>query len=156
RSVMIRLTALPLALILTLTLGSCTVGRPDDARPARPAAPRAEVPVPPGIEPAALTPLRGDAMERARTPTEAIFADLADLPELQAAPVAAEDAPEPPLAAQRAYLRGRAAMRDGRREEAIAAFEQVLRLAPDSVATYRLLGQVYASANDAIRAAQYF
>jgi len=142
--------------LLLLMLVACS-GVPRGVDPAsRRITPPAEVAVPPGIEAAALTPLPSDALTRARTTSDAVFAQLATLPELQAADTA--DAPqlEPPLAAQRAYIDGRTAMREGRRDDAIAQLEQVLRLAPRSAAAMRLLGQVYATANDPIRAAQYF
>lgn len=108
-----------------------------------------------------LKPLEGEALARARKPLDEILADLST-PDYLVAASETHDAPdasddretdEPPLAAQHAYVAGRAAWRAGNTYEAISELEEALRLAPDRPDLLRLLGQIYMEAGNKVRAA---
>ncbi len=143
-----------LAAVMMLTVVSCSsVQRSRNPRLPQTTL-RSPIQIPPGIEPSLLTPLTGDALTKARTPTEQVLAELPAPTEL-ANPAPTSDQ-EPPLAAQQAYLHGREALLAGDRTQAVAELEKVLKLAPDSAAAMRLLGGMYAAANEQAKAAQYF
>ena len=111
------------------------------------------LPAPPGLSDANLTPLTGEALDRARTP----LADVAKsknivVPEPpEADPPDAED--DPPLAAQRSYAAGREAWRDGKSFDAVTKLQAALRLAPDRPEILQLLGQIYMAQNNRPRGA---
>ncbi|MCC6679414.1 MAG: tetratricopeptide repeat protein [Phycisphaeraceae bacterium] len=143
-----------LTAVMTLTAVGCrTTGR--DTSPALPPTSlRSPIQIPPGIEASLLTALTGDALTKARTPTEQVLAAL-PVPQELANPAPVSDR-EPPLAAQQAYIHGRAALQTGDRTLAITELEKVLKLAPDSAAAMRLLGGIYATSNEPTKSAGYF
>ncbi len=131
----------------------------------KPLTPRDDVAIPPGIDPARLRPLTGDALARARTPLDRVLTEieppayLADAPppadESQTVPANAKGEAEPDLAAQRAYFHGRRAWRRGDRAEAVRQLEEALRLAPDTPAVLHLLGRIYTTSANKVRGAEY-
>jgi tetratricopeptide (TPR) repeat protein len=113
--------------------------------------PADQVAPPPGVDAQAVQPAESDA---ARMTLEQVLADV-DWPEylgpytrpLSLAPRAPlafpgepVPDPEPPLAAQRAYVSARLAMQDDRHFDAVRHLNEALEHDPDAVAVHRLLG----------------
>ncbi|MFW6059079.1 MAG: tetratricopeptide repeat protein [Phycisphaeraceae bacterium] len=116
---------------------------------------------PPVPRPENFQPLTGDKLERARKSLDDILADLETPDYLQAPEENAEDteqpaSDEPPLAAQHAYVAGRAAWYEGNTYQAISELESALRLAPDRPEILRLLGRIYTDAGNKVRGAANF
>ncbi|MEE9212411.1 MAG: tetratricopeptide repeat protein, partial [Phycisphaeraceae bacterium] len=138
---------------------------------------RADVPVPPGLDPQRLARRAGDARRRAELNLDQIIAVLPRpdyLPQPEAPMQEPDDTrqheeeeseiinqqsdvlpPEPPLAAQRAYLAGRLAWHENRLTQAAAQLKKALNLAPDSPPVLRMLGRVYDRLGNKIQAAYY-
>ena len=137
-----------------------------DAEPIRLTA----VPPPPGVPAAALTPPTGLAARRAELTLPQIIGSLeppahlrgeADAPVLAPAsePPAADagpDAEPPPLAAQKFYANGRQALLLGDNFGAVQAFNQALRLSPNSPAVLRSLGEAWTRAGNRVSAANSY
>lgn len=116
-------------------------------------------PPPPGVDAAVLLPRTGEALTKARLSYDDI---LASLPQPTYLKPAADDTPKPetddgdglPLAAQRAYMEGRLAWRDGRNFDAVQALQRAQRLAPNAAPVVRLMGMIYATSGNRVRGAQ--
>lgn len=158
--------ALVAVLLASVTLTSCRSGPADSPATAPQAAtrsaPREHVSVPPGLDPDAVAPFTGKALERAKLPLAAIveqvgvpayLAAATDTPADDSSDPGAEA--EPPLAAQHAYLEGRTAWRQNNGYAAIAHLEQALRLAPNQPDILRLLGRIYTAVGNKVRGADH-
>ncbi|MAE64267.1 MAG: hypothetical protein CMJ18_08320 [Phycisphaeraceae bacterium] len=119
----------------------------------------AAVPTPEGLDAGQVAPRTGQALIDARLtlpeirsrierpaylapPVPEAAADPATEPEEDREPEQPEQ-PESPLAAQRLYVAGRQAFRDGRHYDAVWKLKAAHELAPQSGATARLLGRIF-------------
>lgn len=157
---MSRYRLLPIVLVLLVVAGlqACRSGSAQRTADRAEPTPPAQLPPPPGIDAEELAPLTGEAAARAAMPLDDVLAALPQPPYLPA-PGAAEEAagerPEPPLAAQRAYLSARMAWREGKSFDAVRQLQSALRVAPNEPAILRLLGEIYTSIGNKVRGAQY-
>ena len=139
---------------------------------------------PPGIDGSLIEPVEGDAADRARLALDAVLDRLdkpAYLPTAPARPATQPtdsdrsgepgDGSEPdsadgpgddqpadptlPLAAQKAYAKGRYLYREERFGDAIDKLEKAKRAAPASASVLTLLGRTWLRAGNAVRAAEY-
>lgn len=125
---------------------------------------RADVPVPPGLDEAAVAPRRGELLERAMKPLAVVLDEL-PLPgylrreqpggEKGHQEQADDQTAEPAVAAQREYLAARMAWREGQSFEAIGHLQSALKLVPDCAEVLRLLGTIYAQSGNKVRGAGY-
>ncbi len=130
--------------------------------------PRADVQFPPGLNPNQFAPPADDQRELAELGLEEILASLSrpeylnrDEPSPGPEESTAEGASpsivdEPPLAAQKAYIAGRHAWRNGDSAQAKRNLEAALRLAPAQPTILRLLGEVYTRTGNRVKGAMYF
>ena len=141
----------------------------DESRPTEPVR-LTPVPLPPGVPPQALTPPTGLAARRATLTLPQIIGSLDAPAHLRGSPddpVAVPDPPSskiatqadsapPPLAAQKFYANGRQALLLGDNFGAVQAFNQALRLSPDSPAILRSLGEAWTRAGNRVSAANSY
>ncbi len=150
--------------LASLALTACRTG-PSGSSAGAGAEHRLNDPIKPpaGLADAALEPATGDAGRRAGLSLEQV---IAELPRPEFLPEPADDRtitpddrsaryPEPVLAAQRAYVEGRAAWRAGDSAEAKRRLEDALRRAPPSAEILRLLGMVYTASGNRVRGAYF-
>ncbi len=144
---------LPLLLAWALVLG-CQASPRSASQP--PPVRLLDVAPPPGIDPDTLRPRQGDSLVKASLTLADVVATIPQ-PEFLANPQPVPSRAEPPVAAQRAYLAGRAAYLRGREGvfEAIRQLQNALVLAPNEPELLSLLGRIYASSGNAVRAAVY-
>ena len=134
-----------------------------------------DVPVPSGLDPKAVLLHQDKALQRARLPLSQIIALLprpAYLPfrsdeTSTTNDVSDDDSPtatdnehkdpvqEPPVAAQRSYMAGRIAMREGKNFDAIRNLQAALRLTPNTAPVLRLLGGIYVQSGNRVRGGVY-
>lgn len=119
------------------------------------AAAAADIAVPEGIEPDALTPLEGEALRRARQTLDQVDAQLPPLELFTETSDAPASPAAPPLAAQRAYAQARQAYREGKAFEAVRKLLIARRHAPDAPRIAQMLGRVYTEAGNKVRGAQF-
>ncbi len=120
---------------------------------------RYDVELPPGLSAEQLSPLSDEDLDKARLPIAKVLATLQRPAFLDAAekPDDFQDTQnEPPLAAQKAYIDGRQAWREGDSTRAKKYLEKALRLAPNEPTLLRLLGEIYTRSGNRIKGAQYF
>ncbi len=122
---------------------------------------RYDVQLPPGLSSDQLAPLTGEDLDKARLKLAKVLAPLSRPAYLDAAEIpetedAQDSQPEPPLAAQKAYIAGQRAWREGNGTAAKKHLEAALRLAPNEPTLLRLLGEVYTRSGNRIKGAQYF
>lgn len=125
------------------------------------------VPLPPGLDPRAVTPREGDDLLRAGQSLTTVLAGLPrpdylqpveDRPATGSIPQTQPDSDrpgEPPLAAQYAYAAARAVWKQGLSDEAIRRLEQARAILPDRPEILRLLGQVYTALGNRPRGAVF-
>ncbi len=114
------------------------------------------LPVPPGLNPAQVAPLQGDALAKAQAERETALS-VGQLPEvLSTAWENPPQAPEPPSAeARQLFIRGRQAYLEGQRFEAARHMLAAHRAAPQDPVILRTLGRVYTEAGNPVRGAVY-
>ncbi len=115
----------------------------------------ADVPPPPGIDAAAVTPKQADELQRASTLLDDALKRI-ERPDYLPADDAEPTDAEPRSVAQRAYARARHLLRDGQAREAIAHLEAALRFAPKSAPILRMLGRLYSQGGNRVKGAFYF
>lgn len=147
----------------SVVLGGCRSTSPDDQRGSHRTSqtssqPRPDLPPPPGLDQRVITPLRDDALVRAKMTLIEVIESIPTPDFLQVQDSQVEHAPAaaPPVAAQRAYIAGRLAWREGDSFESIRHLQSALRLAPDQPDILRLLGRIYTGMGNKVRGAQYF
>jgi tetratricopeptide (TPR) repeat protein len=144
---------------LTLAAG-CRSGQPagdrGKDRPFTRHTQRYDVQLPPGLTDDPLQPLTGEGLEKAMLTLDEVLATSPRPGFLDKTPGQGPAVTEPPLAAQKAYVHGRRAWREGDSTAAKRNLEKALRLAPDQPTLLRLLGEIYTRTGNRIKGAQYF
>ncbi len=120
---------------------------------------RYDVGLPPGVSEDQLSPLKGEDLKKAQLSAAEVLANLPKPQYLDASGQATDSLDtqaEPPLAAQKAYIDGRLAWREGDSTRAKKHLESALRLSPNEPTLLRLLGEIYTRSGNRIKGAQYF
>ncbi|MEM8738035.1 MAG: tetratricopeptide repeat protein [Planctomycetota bacterium] len=118
-----------------------------------------EVPPPPGVAAAAVTPLTGEALVQAQWTLDQVVA-AQPVPEALRPPridTANDQASAAiPLAAEKFYAAGRQALRQGDNFRAVQQYEKALRLAPDRSAILRGLAHAWTRSGNRVSATNYY
>lgn len=122
---------------------------------------RLDMPAPPTVEPEQVQVRTDKALEKARLPLKQVLTKLSapDYLPMKKQPGTLEKSEqdtrkEPPTAAVKAYVLGRAEFRAGNRWEAITQLEQARRLDPKAPQILRLLGSIYFAYGNEVKGAQ--
>ncbi len=112
--------------------------------------------LPPGVQPELLLPRTGPAAAAAQLSLPDIIAKLPHPDYLKPIPADAQQPlPEPPMAAQRAYLQAREALNNRQLFEARRQLETALKLVPQDPHLLRLMGRLWAMAGNRSRSVTY-